>query len=1240
MPQADTTRGNAGRSTKKAKKVARRAPVPAVRPQTKTVAPKAPYTPKSAAGEASRPENRTKRAVRFKKESPAYRKAVEAGYDAGSAGRKKKILKNAKGRERKIVRRLHAARDRNAAQSGRGDRNAQLSEGRAFGRSDIRSDADYHRGDEVKASDRYLRDRRAARKVRYDRASDAEKKRLFGTPREDVKKPGVLSRFKAEDDRVTEMNRTRLRKGVEAELTGQGKLAKGLSKLASSVTKSRGKKGDKGAGGQSFATIFASKLVPGFGLAPKDAKTAVERTAKDAINFPAQVIPSAYVPTAAAVEAAGGDTKRLKQYLKDVDEHDPIYNTIQAAYKAATGDSKGAKKAIGEAGKAASEHPGLTALEVIGAKGTLGRGGGKVMRSGVVGKKAKRAGSTTRAVQTLEGTRVVRKRAYSEDVIKKGRQVAVEKTRRAVRDHHRRKAEEATSPEVKADRQRRAAKADPDRVTVHEVKRRVDERVDANETVRRAHRAKAVNEAQDAVGKAKKQGPLVNLVAQGIVKADVDDIRAYVRDLADEYDGLSKAGKRANKQLRHDIERALDSKKLDLGQVREAARSYAENARPLEDNLVKHGLLDREQADIARLMPYAVRRMGAKHDGDRLVGPDGDTLHADAIREHMGQHHDGPEPSFLSQAPNARGARNFYVSSARSPSAGAVGRTGEATRKGTFDAHGDTLIEQAARAQGLKDAHDGFGGFLNEFAYRKRGAKGNATQYGKKSLAETAAREMNLDAEGNALPNAVEWVPVRANPFGGSKAQAEHLFEDVNTSSDTVGQHDAVIDALTDALTEHSRKGDSDGEWVLIPKVAAERQAEHLRVLKPGTAGKVGQAASSAFRRTVLSTSLPWMLGNITEGTVRTALAKAGPLSYMTGRKVVKQLAKEGQDEALARMLPGGHFSAAEKQRIHQDVSRYADTKLEPIARALGAVRRTPGPKQVGDLWHHYTDAVFRTVNGRLEGQFQTAMLGKEVRKSGLMDDKLLKLSKKAVDQAVRGLTDTNEQVAFGREIDRMYGQYGKYSPDRRKTIALYTPFIAWTLNAYRFMFQVLPQDHPLLTTLLVQAEFATEDWRKSHGLDKFMEDRVPRWLQGSIPGEGAVKFRGPMRYTPFGAFGDPLGTLGGAVLPQASGIISAFEGRDWTGAPLRGKDGGEPTEAEMAKAAGEAFLSGSIPFLSLGKQLAKKGPKKYVTDSVTGRVEPKPKKAQKGSGLSWSDEKSGGVKWSDEKSGGIKWPD
>jgi hypothetical protein len=43
-----------------------------------------------------------------------------------------------------------------------------------------------------------------------------------------------------------------------------------------------------------------------------------------------------------------------------------------------------------------------------------------------------------------------------------------------------------------------------------------------------------------------------------------------------------------------------------------------------------------------------------------------------------------------------------------------------------------------------------------------------------------------------------------------------------------------------------------------------------------------------------------------------------------------------------------------------------------------------------------------------------------------------------------------------------MYGKYGKFSPDMRKAVALYTPFAAWSLNAMTFVVKTLPRDHPV----------------------------------------------------------------------------------------------------------------------------------------------------------------------------------
>lgn len=98
---------------------------PAPRPQNTGRAKPAPAANRrpvqTAQGEASRPANRTARAKGFKK-TPEYRKAVKAGYDALTTEQKHKLLEASKGtREGRILARLHAARERNAAASGRHD---------------------------------------------------------------------------------------------------------------------------------------------------------------------------------------------------------------------------------------------------------------------------------------------------------------------------------------------------------------------------------------------------------------------------------------------------------------------------------------------------------------------------------------------------------------------------------------------------------------------------------------------------------------------------------------------------------------------------------------------------------------------------------------------------------------------------------------------------------------------------------------------------------------------------------------------------------------------------------------------------------------------------------------------------------------------------------------------------------------------------------------------------------------
>jgi hypothetical protein len=201
------------------------------------------------------------------------------------------------------------------------------------------------------------------------------------------------------------------------------------------------------------------------------------------------------------------------------------------------------------------------------------------------------------------------------------------------------------------------------------------------------------------------------------------------------------------------------------------------------------------------------------------------------------------------------------------------------------------------------------------------------------------------------------------------------------------------------------------------------------------------------------------------------------------------------------------------------------------------------------------------------------------------MSEHTVKLSNAASDDFVRnGGKDINVMSALAREVTRMNGRYSGFSPKVQAAIAGYTPFLAWTLSATNFLFNVMPRDHPVLTSLIASSNEATEAWRKANGLDfdPFGDAATaPGWLQGSIPGKDGSHLR-IGRYVPFGLANDDLPILGpyaSAILPQASGILAAAKGEDWTGRSLT--KGTDPSAARKVAAGGSAFLRGIVPLAS-----------------------------------------------------------
>jgi hypothetical protein len=288
----------------------------------------------------------------------------------------------------------------------------------------------------------------------------------------------------------------------------------------------------------------------------------------------------------------------------------------------------------------------------------------------------------------------------------------------------------------------------------------------------------------------------------------------------------------------------------------------------------------------------------------------------------------------------------------------------------------------------------------------------------------------------------------------------------------------------------------SDNEFGVVPQAAADQLRRHGTVGKSqATYAKVLRVSRQKFTNAVLPVSPKWLSGQVVEGTLRANVHAHGPVGVATGlmreRKVFNALEKQrpgAGKEFRNRALPGGHYGGQIQEfrstPLHE-IFDASDGKLGvALAKAGRAGEKMPGAKQVVHRWNQYTKAVFDQINGRfIEGTQQKAMLGRSLKDSPLMERKILGLSNKAAEEAARGLRGTEAQVELGREVERAYGKYSNFSPSQRERNLHWTPFLPWYANAVKFLTQVLPKDHPVLTSLLAASNVATAKDRRDLGL-------------------------------------------------------------------------------------------------------------------------------------------------------------
>jgi hypothetical protein len=371
--------------------------------------------------------------------------------------------------------------------------------------------------------------------------------------------------------------------------------------------------------------------------------------------------------------------------------------------------------------------------------------------------------------------------------------------------------------------------------------------------------------------------------------------------------------------------------------------------------------------------------------------------------------------------------------------------------------------------------------------------------------------------------------------------------------------------------------GPKAGQYILVPKLAKDRWAQHTSYLHETVGSAIGQAVGGTFRRTVLPFSPKWLSNNYTEAGLRGGLNAVGPLSLKEGKHVFADLGPEQVKEWNQLVKSAGHGGLQRKllQEAPKWEDKLAETKFEHLGEQITKFGQKSIPKNANKLYSAWTDFAFGTLNGHMENMAHDAMAGKVLRRNPLMSQKLLDATKKAManPDGAGSVEARNVLLSMGRETDRMFGKYGKFGPDMRRWIATWTPFIPWTLNAVHFLTQHLPNDHPVVTSLIGSAHQASQEWRNKHGLGYFIDGALPPFLQGAVPGNNGSHWMIFTQGTPFSVAGDPTGNVAKGFNPLGSTILANLQGMDWKGTKFKNDNPGVRVEQAIL-----SFLEGTTP--------------------------------------------------------------
>lgn len=624
---------------------------------------------------------------------------------------------------------------------------------------------------------------------------------------------------------------------------------------------------------------------------------------------------------------------------------------------------------------------------------------------------------------------------------------------------------------------------------------------------------------------------------------------------------------------------------------------------PLEDELVKAGLLLPQQREFAPWIHYAIDQMGAKAvfkdkkvswvvpEKNNLpgeMGEPGTVLSVKDIRAHAEASGFKGTPVFFSARELEGGptGSSFDGSAPITYNESTLGKLIDGQR---YDLSWEDVMRQAIGVK-LNITRKNF--YDNIVALWATGDSQGMT-FGSATQAMNYFKEnrKNYEIEMAALPipgsvKKLDEDSLREELLNSKKGPGDKVSD--SEFEDFLRNPTADVTNIFDELINNNGKFNFEVRYALVPAQLIKRLQDHAKSDAALNRGFVGAMnwANREFKGGVLPFSVAWHTGNIADMGLRMFMDGVGPTDAARGIRLAKYLEKN-HPELYTRFLAeigGGHLIDAKQSVLSRRDSgkppslnplnapfssrQLADYEYRQLTAAQKIMYQVRIDQQLARKYRWAQRKAFG-LGEIVEKNARFAVVGKQAKdlleEMGYNWFDTMRLNGKMIEDLALGLDKQRNLQALGKATNKTLGDYTNMGPDMRLLVRTALPFGLWLRASARFML-TMPYRSPIKMAFFENVNRMTEAERRELGL-YLLDDRqtvLPAYLQGSIPGGTEIDprtgeivntFFRTQQYTSLGPFYD-LSTLVDFVLPIWSGIDDPLSGVSWKGTELISTDG------------------------------------------------------------------------------------